>query len=114
VGFATLVYLEKGVKHCRDENSATVVWLSGHVIVASLCPKADPRPFISFTSGVCRLLALVFHLDDLADVIAQSAKSISCLSELDSKLAQQILLLQISLGYGDLILQCLRQSEMLE
>jgi hypothetical protein len=69
---------------------------------------------VAFIVAGAFVVATGLHLYDLADVVAQRAIPAGRLAELDRELSQQVLLLEVAAGFGDLVAQCFRQREMLK
>src|SRR5262249_26969654 len=126
---AAPVNLQKRVEDGGHQDRAAVMCFGCAFIVGPLRFLPHPNFLLSRFRRIVRLRVVAFtvfvlagtfivatglHLYDLADVVAQRAIPAGRLAELDRELPQQVLLLEVAAGFGDLVAQSFRQREMLK
>src|SRR6516225_10847295 len=126
---AAPVNLQERVEHGGHQDGAAVMSFGCVFIVGPLRFATDPDFLLPRFRRIARLRVVAFtvqvlagafvagidlHLYDLADVVAQRAIPAGRLAELDRELSQQVLLLEVAAGFGDLVAQCFRKREMLK
>src|ERR1700730_12693418 len=123
---AAPVNLQERVEDGGHQDGAAVMCFGCAFIVGPLRFLTDPDFLLPRLRRIARLRVVAFtvadafvvatglHLYDLADVVAQRAIPAGRLAELDRELPQQVLLLEVAAGFGDLGAARFRQREMLK